>query len=75
MIVWGHPEQEFLMRRTFTIVAIADLVLAGIVKLVAAPSRTVAAADDLAKSTISIQDLHAEHPGVKTLPVDVVPQP
>jgi hypothetical protein len=75
MVVRGHPEQEFLMRRTFTVVAIAVLVLAGIVKLVAAPSRTVAVADDLTKGTIAILELHAEHPGMKTLPVDVVPQP
>ena len=63
------------MRRTFTVVAIAVLVLAGIVKLVAAPSRTVAAGDDLIQNTISIQELHAGYPGMKTLPVEAVPEP
>jgi hypothetical protein len=34
------------MRRTFTIAAIAVLVLTGIVKLIAAPSRTAAITSD-----------------------------
>ncbi len=71
----GDPEWEFLMRRTFTIAAIAVLVLAGIVKLVAAPSRTAGSVDSFNQSAISIDDLHSGHPDLKGLPVAVVPEP
>ena len=71
----GDPEKEFLMRRTFTIVAIAALVLAGIVKLVAAPSRTAGSAEYSNRAAISIDDLHSGHPDLKGLPVEVAPQP
>lgn len=63
------------MRRTLTIAAIAVLVLAGVVRLVAAPSRTAGGIDDSLQTAISIQDLHAGYPAMDRLPVEAVPQP
>lgn len=63
------------MRRTLTVAAIAVLVFTGIAKLVAAPSRHVAATDTSVQPTISTQDLHVRYPGMHLLPVDEIPQP
>ena len=63
------------MRRTLTIAAIAVLILAGIAKLVAAPSRIAAGTDTSIQPTISTYDLHTGYPGIHLLPVEEVPQP
>ena len=63
------------MRRTLTIAAVAVVVLAGIVKLVAAPSRHVAGTDTSVQPTISIQNMHTGYRGMNTLPVTEIPQP
>lgn len=63
------------MRRTLTVAAIAVLVFAGIVKLVAAPSRITTGTDASIQPTISPQDLHTGYPGMNTLPVAEIPQP
>ena len=63
------------MRRTLTVAAIAVLVLAGIAKLVAAPSRTAAGTDTSVQTTISIYDLHTGYRGMNRLPVAEIPQP
>ena len=63
------------MRRTITIAVIAVAVLAGIAKLVAAPSRTVAGTDPSIQPTISTHDMHLRYPGMKTLPVAEIPLP
>jgi hypothetical protein len=63
------------MRRTLTVAAIAVLVLAGIAKLVAAPSRTAAGTDTSIQPTISIYELQTGYRGMNTLPVAEIPQP
>ena len=63
------------MRRTLTVAAIAVLVLTGIAKLVAAPSRTAADTDTSIQPTISIYDLHTGYRGMNMLPVAEIPQP
>jgi len=62
------------MRRTFTITAIAVLVLAGIAKLVGVP-HTVVAGDTSIHPAISTYDLQARYSGVRPLPVQEIPPP
>lgn len=63
------------MRRTFTIAAIAVLVLTGIVKLIAAPSRTAAIMSNTIQTAMPIYDLETRYPGMSALPVEDAPQP
>jgi hypothetical protein len=65
------------MRETLTVatIAVVVLVLFGAINLIAAPSRTVAGVDPAIQSTISPYDLHTGYPGMKSLPVDEIPQP
>jgi hypothetical protein len=60
------------MHRTLTIAAIAVVVLAGVVKMVAAPVRVGAYTDT---STISPYDLDTKYSGINRLPVEEAPQP
>lgn len=61
------------MRRTFTIAAIAVLVLTGIV--IAAPSRTAAITSNTIQTAMPIYDLETRYPGMSALPVEDAPQP
>lgn len=63
------------MRRTFTIAAIAVLVLTGIVKLIAAPSRTAAITSNTIQTAMPIYDLETRYPKMSALPVEDAPQP
>jgi hypothetical protein len=65
------------MRKTLPVatIAVVVLVLFGAIKLIAAPSRTAAGIDTSAQSAISTYDLHTGYAGMKSLPVDEIPQP
>jgi hypothetical protein len=67
------------MRRATSIATVTVLILAGvIVKVMVAPSKTVAdttATKSSTQSTISIYDLHITHPSMKNLSVGEPPWP
>jgi hypothetical protein len=60
------------MHRTLTIAAIAVVVLAGVVKMAAAPVRV---ATNTNTSTISTYDLDTKYSGINRLPVEEAPLP
>jgi hypothetical protein len=67
------------MQRAITVTAVVVLLLVGVaIKVMVAPSKTVAGTHDpngSIQSAVSIYDLHITHPGMKALPVQSAPLP
>jgi hypothetical protein len=67
------------MQRAITVTAVVVLLLVGVaIKVMVAPSKTVAGTHDpngSIQSAVSIYDLHITHPGMKALPVQAAPLP
>jgi hypothetical protein len=77
--VGPHPEQEAHMTSTATIGLVATaLVLSALMIEKVAPDHTVAGTDvwsNAPQTSVPAYDLHFQHPHMKTLPVQDVPEP